>query len=317
MDSAFSKTIDSPRKQLENGIAPKNISCNIGKTLAILGGDPVCLKQSTILKLENRGLEIVIPLKSVNSGEIKSSGAAITGSTGTAKALIENIPASPGSIVNYYVTDNDLNTSPNGIDEIPTSGLLEFTINGIQIPGPDTMIETGPNTGKFYVKLELPDSINGKPIDQNDIVEIRYLDQSSASGEKSISTSSLPLSKTYANIQSSGGGNTRIGHHFTVRIYEPDANLDAKDVDRIPLSRFEYRGEGGIRTTLSNPVFDSNSSFLIETGQNTGIFEVQIKIPRKIDGNTVHIGDWYEIRYIDTSTPSNTSEKIKLEGRIG
>ncbi|MBL7018792.1 MAG: hypothetical protein ISR81_08095, partial [Nitrosopumilus sp.] len=45
--------------------------------------------------------------------------------------------------------------------------------------------------------------------------------------------------------------------------------------------------------------------------------EVQIKIPRQLDGKTIHIGDEYEIRYIDTSTPSGTSEKIILKGRIG
>lgn len=317
INSIFGKTIDSPRKQLENGVAPRDISCKQGKILVILDYDPACLNPSTVGKLEKRGHSIVILVQEKNNSEIKSGGATVRGNSGATQGLIENIPASPGSIVNFYVTDDDLNTSPNGVDVISTSGLLEFTVNGVSISGPETMIETGPNTGKFYVRLELPETINGKPITQNDIVEIKYLDQSSSSGEKSVSTKSLPLSKTYANVQASGGGQTRIGHHFTLRIYEPDANLDSKNVDRIPLSRFEYRGEGGIRTTLASPVFDSNSSFLLETGKNTGIFEVQIKIPRTIDGKTVHIGDWYEIRYTDISTPSNTNEEIKLKGKIG
>ncbi|MDH5555277.1 MAG: hypothetical protein OEX79_08800, partial [Nitrosopumilus sp.] len=68
---------------------------------------------------------------------------------------------------------------------------------------------------------------------------------------------------------------------------------------------------------LNNSAFDANSSFLRETGDNTGIFEVIIKIPRTIDGDIVDIGDWYELRYIDTSTPSNSSEEIKLRGKIG
>ncbi len=46
-------------------------------------------------------------------------------------------------------------------------------------------------------------------------------------------------------------------------------------------------------------------------------FEVVIKIPREIDGKTIHIGDDYEIRYIDKSTPSNSNEKIIFKGRIG
>ena len=327
----FGKTIDSPKKQLERGVAPKDIICKSGRTLAIIFTNvPVCLKPSTALKLEKSGnIPIVIPQsiqqeKQTNEMpekpalSIKDKGSAsVQSKAGKPETLIETVPASSGSIVNFYVTDDDLNTSHNGIDVIPTTGLLEFTINGISIQGPETMTETGPNTGRFFVTLELPDTINGRPLTQDDILEIRYLDQADAAGEKSSSVKSIPLINTYAKVQTSGADQTRIGHEFTVRIYEPDFNLDSKDVDRIPLSRLEYRGEGGIRTTLANPAFDANSSFLLETGDNTGIFQVIIEIPRTIDGKTVHIGDWYEIGYIDTSTPSNTNEEIKLKGRIG
>jgi len=326
----FGDEIESPRKQLEKGILPEKIICKPGYVLVILVSEkPVCLKKSTVVKLEERGyVKSVLQEFAQTMPEVKETvsasnvgvtgSASIQGNTGkTSAPYIENIPASRGSIVNFYITDNDLNTSPNGVDIIETEGLLEFTVNGISIEGPKTMIETGPNTGQFFVRLQLPDSINGRPLSQDDIVEIRYLDQSDFSGEQQISTKSIPLAQTYAHIQTSGVGKTRIGHDFTVRIYEPDANLDSKDVDRISLSRLQYRGEGGIRTTLANPVFDANASFLRETGDNTGVFEVTIEIPRTIDGKTVHIGDWYEIRYVDTSTPSNTDEKIKLKGRIG
>jgi len=147
-------------------------------------------------------------------------------------------------------------------------------------------------------------------------VLIRYLDASDAAGEKRVLVKSFELTKTFAKVETSGGG-SRIGHEFTLRIYEPDANRDSKDEDKIPLSSFEYRGDGGIRTTLANPRFDANSSSLIETGPNTSTFEVKIKIPRELDGKTVHIGDKYEIRYIDRSTPSGTEEKIIFNGRIG
>ena len=327
----FGNTIDSPKKQLERGVAPKDIICKSGRTLAIIFTNvPVCLKPSTALKLEQIWhVPIVLPesvpqekqtdempQKPASSIKDKDS-ASIQGTPGKPETLIETVPASSGSIVNFYINDDDLNTSHNGIDVISATGLLEFTINGISIQGPETMTETGPNTGRFFVTLELPDTINGRPLTQDDILEIRYLDQANAAGEKSSSAKSIPLTNTYAKVQTSGAGQTRIGHEFTVRIYEPDFNLDSKDVDRIPLSRLEYRGEGGIRTTLANPAFDANSSFLLETGDNTEIFEVIIKIPRTIDGKTVHIRDWYEIRYIDTSTPSNTNEEIKLKGRIG
>ncbi len=178
------------------------------------------------------------------------------------------------------------------------------------------MIETGPDTGRFYVKLNLPDTINGQPLRQDDIIEIRYLDESDAAGESRVLVKSVELTKTFAQVSSYGGG-SRIGHEFTIRVYEPDANLDSKDTDTIPLSSFVFEAEGGIETTLANPKFDANRPYLAETGPNTSTFEVKIKIPREIDGKVIHIGDRYEIKYIDRSTPSETTEEIVLKGRIG
>jgi hypothetical protein len=178
------------------------------------------------------------------------------------------------------------------------------------------MIETEPNSSKFFLSINLPDMINGQPLQQDDIVLVKYIDQSDKAGEKQILEQSVTLSNTFANVESSDGGN-RIGHEFTIRLYEPDANTDSKDEDKIPLTALEFRAEGGIRTTLANPLFRANSGFLIETAPNSSIFEVKIEIPRNIDGKTIHIGDWYEIRYFDNTSPSETTEKIVLKGRIG
>lgn len=325
---SFADRLDSPRKQLQMGVGIEDILCKSGYALTILQSDKIaCISSSTLIKLDERGYvkSIIREFQSLPL-EIKTETTDIgirndpnvQGNMGTSVApKITNIPTSSGSIVNFYISDDDLNTSRNGVDIIETDGLVEFFINGVMIDGPKTMIETGNNTGKFFLKLILPNSVNGMPVTQDDVVEVRYLDQSDASGNTNTSTKSLPLSQTYAQLQKSGNDRVRIGHDFVVRIYEPDANLDSKDVDRIPLNRLEYRGEGGIRTTLSNSVFDANASSLRETGENTGLFEVTIEIPRTIDGKTVHIGDWFEIRYVDTSTPSGTSEDIKLRSKIG
>jgi hypothetical protein len=294
---------DSPKKQIKKGIAAENITCKAGLSLVIRNnGFPACVKSITAEKLEKIGLGKII----VTKNEIQKRDSEV----------IQMISASSGSIINFYITDDDLNLAHSGIESVSTAGLLEFTINGVTIDGPSSMIETGPDTGKFYVKLQLPDTVNGIPLSQNDIVLMKYLDASDYSGNKQVLVKSVPLEKSFAKVQTLGDG-SRIGHEFTVRIYEPDANLDSKDVDRIPLSQLEYRGEGGIRTTLANPRFSANSGNLIETGPNTSTFEVKIEIPREIDGKTVDIGDWYEIRYIDRSTPSGTNEKIILKGKIG
>jgi hypothetical protein len=302
--------IESPKKQLKKGIPIEEIQCNVGRELVIRNnGMPACVKSETAEKMKEIGIASD-PIKFTDlNNEIKT----VTAS----KNEIESIPASSMSIVNFYITDHDLNLAHSAIEVVSTRGLFEFTINGIAIEGPENMIETGPDTGQFYIKLELPETIDGRALSQEDIVLIRYLDDSDYSGEKRVLVKSIPLTKTFANIRSSDSGGSRIGHEFTVRIYEPDANRDSKNEDKISLSKLEFRGEGGIRTTLANPRFDANSGYLIESGPNTSTFEVVIKIPRELDGKTIHIGDEYEIRYIDKSTPSNTDEKIILKGRIG
>ena len=290
--------IDSPRKQMKEGVLAQDVTCRGGLELVIrTNGMSACVKPETVDKMFERGILSTTKLTKSN-------------------AEIVTIPASSMSIVNFYVTDNDLNKSHRGIEVVSTEGLFEFTVNGIPIEGPKKMIETGYDTGQFYLKLELPETINGKQVSQNDIVLIKYLDKSNLSGEQSVQVKSIPLTKTFAEIETSGGG-SRIGHEFILRLYEPDANRDSRDEDKISINKLEFRSEGGIKTTLANPKFDANSNYLIETGPNTNIFEVQIKIPRQIDDKTIHIGDWYEIKYIDRTTPSNSDEKIIFKGKIG
>jgi hypothetical protein len=290
--------IESPRKQMKMGISAEDILCRNGLELVIrTNGIPACVKPETVDIMQKRGMLINTEFS-------------------TSDAEIVTVPASSMSIVNFYVTDHDLNVSHRGIEVISTKGLFEFTVNGIPIEGPKKMIETGYDTGQFYLKLELPETINGKQLSQDDIVLIKYLDKSNLSGEQGVQVKSIPLTKTFAEIETSGGG-SRIGHEFILRLYEPDANRDSRDEDKISINKLEFRSEGGIKTTLANPKFDANSNYLIETGPNTNIFEVQIKIPRQIDNKIIHIGDWYEIKYIDKTTPSNSDEKVIFKGKIG
>jgi len=289
--------IEAPLKQMKKGVLLEDIICRNGLDLVIRTNVmPACVKPETADKMQDRGM--------------------LSTTKFTKLEKVVTIPASSMSIVNFYITDHDLNLAHGAIEVVSTEGLFEFTINGISIQGPKNMIETGPNTGQFYLKLELPETINGRQLSQDDIILIKYLDESDSVGEQRVSSKSVPLTKTFAKIETQNGG-SRIGHEFFVRVFEPDANRDSKDEDRIPLNQLEFRSEGGVRTTLANPEFDANSNFLIETGPNTNIFEVQIKIPRYIYGKIVHIGEWYEIKYIDKSTPSNTDEKIIFKGRIG
>ena len=282
---------------MKKGVLLEDIICRNGLDLVIRTNVmPACVKPETADTMQDRGM--------------------LSTTKFTKLEKVVTIPASSMSVVNFYITDHDLNLVHGAIEVVSTEGLFEFTINGISIQGPKNMIETGPNTGQFYLKLELPETINGRQLSQDDIILIKYLDESDSVGEQRVSSKSVPLTKTFAKIETQNGG-SRIGHEFFVRVFEPDANRDSKDEDRIPLNQLEFRSEGGVRTTLANPEFDANSNFLIETGPNTNIFEVQIKIPRQIDNKIIHIGDWYEIKYIDKTTPSNSDEKVIFKGKIG
>ncbi|MGH9998421.1 MAG: hypothetical protein ACRD90_00970, partial [Nitrosopumilaceae archaeon] len=195
---------------------------------------------------------------------------------------------SPGSILNLYLTDYDLNTSPKGIDMAATVGLLEFTINGITIEGPDTMREVSVNSGTFFMQLNIPTMVNGRPVERGDILLIKYNDQTNAVGEPKTITKSVVLSKTLSNISTSTKS-VRIGEKFLVQLYEPDWNLDSKNPDTIPLDLVKFRAKG-IRTTLANSAFDASTHGLRETGPNTNLFVAYIEIPRKIDNRTIQIG---------------------------
>jgi len=116
-----------------------------------------------------------VPVKFADlSREIKSVSAS--------QKEVETVPASSRIIVNFYISDQNLNLAHNGVEVISTQGLFEFTINGIPISGPKNMIETGPNTSTFEVVIKIPREIDGKIIHIGDTYEIRYIDTSTPSG---------------------------------------------------------------------------------------------------------------------------------------
>ena len=229
------------------------------------------------------------------------------------KGSIEKV--SPGSVLNLYLTDDDLNTSHNGIDIISTAGLMEFTINGIPIKGPDTIKEVSVNSGTFFIQLNIPTTINGTPVERGDILLIKYNDQSDSAGQVKTITKSIVISKALSVISTSTK-NARIGERFLLQLYEPDWNLDSKNPDTIPLKLVEFRAKG-IRTTLANPAFDATTHGLRETGKNNNLFVVNIEIPREIDNKIIQIGSTAEFRFTDTTSAASTSETVKTTLRIG
>ena len=92
------------------------------------------------------------------------------------------------------------------------------------------MTETEPNSGGF-LKLNCLNN-QWRALSQDDIIEVRYFDQSDKEFKNCMALHHLQI---IAKVETQGN-NQRIGHEFILRLYEPDANRDSKDEDRISLS---------------------------------------------------------------------------------
>jgi len=224
------------------------------------------------------------------------------------------IPPAPGAVITFYITDENLVTDHRGVMELSTAGLVDFTIDGTPIPGPSSMVETGIDTGVFQLQLTLPDSVNGQPLQNGDVVLMTYHQSADYSGHPQTITQSVVLSNVPAGPIQSSQQNVRIGRYFTLVINAPNYNLDSQTPDDIPLSQVEVH-MGGVGTTLANSAFVTNTGSLRETGSDTGIFQTTFKIPSFIDGYPVLIGSTLEFRFNDNSEPvPSTSSVFVLVG---
>jgi hypothetical protein len=218
-------------------------------------------------------------------------------------------PPAPNTAITFYITDENLVTDHRGIMEISTAGLVDFTINGIPIPGPSTMVETGVDTGVFQLQLMLPETVGGKPLQNGDVVLMTYHQSADYSGNPQTITQSVVLSNIPASPIESSDQNVRIGRDFTLVLNAPNFNLDSQVPDDIPLNLVEVH-MGGVDTTLADPAFHVNTGALRETGPNTGVFEATFKIPTAIDGFPVDIGSTLEFTFHDPSEPSNSESSV-------
>ena len=222
----------------------------------------------------------------------------------------------PGGTVTFYLHDDDLNTSPRAMDEVSTAGLLTFKLAGTTISGPSTIIESDTDSGMFVGKVSIPTTINGRAVTQGDTLIITYNDESDYSGHAKSTSTSVSAKKSTTGFETSSK-NVRIGQTFQVRIYDPDFNLDSRTADNISLNLIEFKTSNGIKTKLSNAVFDAKTTSLRETGDNTNQFVVSIKMPKEIDGKKLKIGSTAQLKFTDTTSPSGTTETLKTNIKIG
>lgn len=214
----------------------------------------------------------------------------------------------PGSLLTFYITDGNLVTNHRGIMTLSTAGLVDFTINGIPISGPSSMVETGVDTGVFQLQLSLPSTMDGRPLQNGDVVQMIYHQPADYAGNPQTITQSVTLTSVPSSVQPSASS-VDIGHYFTLLLDAPNYNLDSQVPDDIPLDLVQVH-MGGVSTTLADKAFDVGNGVLRETGPNTGLFAATFKIPREIDGFPVEIGSTIEFRIVDTSQPIPSESSI-------
>jgi len=212
----------------------------------------------------------------------------------------------PGSTVPFFITDENLVTSHKAILTISTSGLVDFTINGIPIAGPGAMTETGVDSGVFQLYLTIPSTVNGKPVQDGDVVVMTYHQRADYSGNPTDITQSVTVSVTPSMPVSSSQDRVGIGQTFLLQLYAPNWNLDSYTPDSIPLDMIEFR-DGGLVTTLADSAFSIPTGDIRETGPDTNLFAAQIKIPRQVDGIPLEIGSTIEFSFTDKTEGSSPS----------
>ena len=210
------------------------------------------------------------------------------------------------------IEDADFDTSANGIDSISADTLTIEVIRGSDphpIPITDTEIsETAPNSGVFEYEATLsygmgPVSDNkcmerdSNCILQGDILHVTYSDPSDASGSSNTVTDSATFDLRNGVLQSDQTAYI-IGSDMIVTLIEPDLNLDSGATEVYSLDLIEWDSDAGT-APLSDDVFDAVPSNLLETGDDTGIFQVVVGIPRDIGDDRLERGEEITLTYVD------------------
>jgi hypothetical protein len=104
-----------------------------------------------------------------------------------------------------------------------------------------------------------------------------------------------------------------LGEELTIRVAEPDANLDSRSIDRIPLNQVLITTNKFDETPLDKVLaitgIRASQSSLRETGFNTGVFEVTLE---NINSKLVNRGSQIKIIYLD-NTPSGSGSPVRIQ----
>ena len=190
------------------------------------------------------------------------------------------------------------------------TNVFEATSTTVKEYGPLT--ETAPDDGIFEVDIPVSykdGPTNGCPaiyssgcILQGDIITVEYKDSTDVSGEPNTVTDSSTFALRNAVLQSDQSVYI-IGRDMILTLIEPDFDLDSDKSETYTLDLLEWSSNAA--TTSMGPLgtdaaaFDPEPPYFRETGDQTGIFQVVVKIPEALSGVELGQGEEIRLEYTD------------------
>ena len=211
--------------------------------------------------------------------------------------IVYPVPGDDAVTIYIAVSDADVDKSSDSAETL-SGGLVTVKVGGESFALTDDLEETSPDSGVFEISIGL-DSTD--EIEQGDIITVEYRDQSDASGSTSTAFDSATFDLRSAVLQSDKSTYV-IGQNALITLIEPDLNLDSATIDSVDLDRIAWDSDaydGPLDKSEARAALGPVPTNLRETGENTGIFQVVITIPKDIDNSALGRGEEITLTYID------------------
>ena len=188
--------------------------------------------------------------------------------------------------------------------------------------------ETGEDSGIFKETIEIPLYILGDedPVEQSYVLTVEYTDKSDATGETSTATDSAIFNVGTASLSTDEKEYT-INQKAFITLTDHDSNYDSETRETISLADITWEGSADTDLAESSTMFDPTpSATLRETEANSGIFLVEITIPKEVQEGTdnkeeVQRGERVTLSYDDISpagskVPGSTTTTVETSFTI-
>ena len=150
--------------------------------------------------------------------------------------VIKGLEEATQVTIHVSVDDADENISSSSRDTV-TGVTMEIANNDVTLP--TELEETEPDSGIFEAYVEIGSHIDSYKIEQGDIITVKYVDASDASGNPNTASDSATFDLRNAVLQSDKKTYV-IGQDALLTLIESDLNLDSRTIDSVDLDRIAW-----------------------------------------------------------------------------